>query len=100
MLIKIQVKGKARQVQPFLYDLEQRPQFELHHKEVLNQEITLEDEVTVKCHIRHQPDRRVKVVQMVTAEGAEIHIPMMDLIQTEIEDGVHVFTGRIFDVFS
>ncbi|SEM84318.1 hypothetical protein [Lihuaxuella thermophila] len=98
-MIKLQVEGQPNKVQPFLHDLKQRPQIELIHQEVKNKGMTGQIDVSVTCYVRHRPDRRLRMVQMVTAEGAIINLPMLDLIVVEIEEGVRVFCGKVYDVF-
>lgn len=98
-MLKIQVEGQANHVLPFLVDLQQRPQIELLHQEVQNKGITAQIDVCVTCYVKHLPDQRLRMLQIVTTEGSEIRIPLLDVIQVEIEEGVRVFSGRVFDIF-
>jgi hypothetical protein len=38
-------------------------------------------------------------VHIETEDGVEIRIPIMDLIQVEMEDGTTLLAGRSFDIF-
>ncbi|MBA4493091.1 hypothetical protein ACFO25_07595 [Paenactinomyces guangxiensis] len=98
-MIKMQVEGRADQVQSFLCQLEQGSQVKLVHKEWEDKEMSQPDEVCFKCYVQKQPDQQMRIVQLVTAGGGEIRIPLFDVIHAEIEEGVKVFAGRNFDMF-
>jgi hypothetical protein len=53
-------------------------------------------DVSVSCYIKYLKERRQQTIQMVTAEGVKIEIPMRNLIAAEIGEGVKVFVGRAF----
>lgn len=99
-MIKLHVEGQPNQVKSFLQDIQQRPQIELIHQEVQNRGMTGQVDVCVTCYVRHLPDRRLKMVQMATPEGGEIRIPLLDVTQVELEEGVKVVFGKYFDVFA
>ncbi|MBA4493670.1 hypothetical protein ACFO25_04665 [Paenactinomyces guangxiensis] len=99
-MITVQIEGQPNQVKPFLDDLQRHPTIELLHHEVKNKGMTGQVDVQVTCYVKHLPKHRLKVVQLVTEEGAEIHIPFLDLVNVEIEEGKKVFAGRVFDVFA
>ncbi|SEM85213.1 hypothetical protein [Lihuaxuella thermophila] len=95
-MIKLQVEGQPNHVKSFLQDIGQRPQIELVHQEVHNRGMTGQVDVSVSCYIRYLKESRQQTIQMETAEGVKIDIPMWDLIAVEIEKGVRVFAGKVF----
>lgn len=98
-MIKIQVEGQADQVQPFIYDLQSRPQIEWITQE-MEQKDSGENEVSVRCCIQFHPGRRIRIIRLTTPEGKDIHIPLSNLIHAELDEGVYVFAGKVYDIFS
>ncbi|MBH8605771.1 MULTISPECIES: hypothetical protein [unclassified Thermoactinomyces] len=97
-MLKLQVEGKAHQVEPFLCDLKQRPQIELHQERV--QEMADDDRICFTCEVDLQPSRRVKIVHLITQNGGEIRMPLLDVIYAEIEEGRKILAGKSFDIFA
>lgn len=52
-----------------------------------------------KCSIKHNPERRVRMIEIITTEGKKVRIPMLDMIQVEIVEGIKVFAGKTIDIF-
>ncbi|SEN74731.1 hypothetical protein [Lihuaxuella thermophila] len=99
-MLKLQIEGQPNQVKSFLQDIGQRPQIELIHQEVHNGGMTGQVDVSVSCYIKYLPDRRLRMLQITTMEGGEIRIPLLDVTQVEIDEGVQVVFGKYFDIFS
>ncbi|MBA4544006.1 hypothetical protein H1164_14045 [Thermoactinomyces daqus] len=97
-MLKLQVEGKAHQVEPFLYDLRQRPQIALHQEHV--KEVSDDNQICVTCEVDLQPSRRLKIVHLRTQDGGEIRMPLLDVIHAEIEEGKTILAGKAFDIFS
>ncbi|MBA4601770.1 hypothetical protein [Thermoactinomyces mirandus] len=95
-MLKVQVEGQMEKVQPFLSDLKQRSQIELLKNET---KIHEEEGIRVICYVDHNPEKRVKTVQLSTIDGNKIQLPLMDLIQVEMDKGKKIITGRSFDIF-
>ncbi|MBH8589921.1 hypothetical protein ACFO25_06870 [Paenactinomyces guangxiensis] len=55
--------------------------------------------MAISCGIQLHPDRRIKIVALQTAEGGEIHIPILNIVHTETEDGRIIFSGKVCDIF-
>jgi hypothetical protein len=49
--------------------------------------------------VEHKPEHRIKMVKLSTGDGLEIQLPLIDVIQVEMEDGKKIITGRSFDIF-
>lgn len=95
-MLKVQVEGQMEKVQPFLSELKQRSQIELLKDETKLYE---EEGIRVICYVEHNPENRVKMVQLSTIDGTEIQLPLMDLIQVEMDEGKKIIAGRSFDIF-
>ncbi|MBA4493813.1 hypothetical protein ACFO25_15100 [Paenactinomyces guangxiensis] len=97
-MLKIQVEGQADQVYPLLRGLQVYPHIELitHQAEEFGEDRT----APVTCSIRFHSSRSMKMIQLRTAEGTEIHIPMLSLVEAEIKDGITIFSGTVSDIFS
>ncbi|MFC7440794.1 hypothetical protein [Laceyella putida] len=96
-MLTITIKGDAHEVNHFLYELSQLMQLKLCREEV---QLTKDRETSVTCGVRHQPKSKLSIIRLVDRAGCEIDIPMLDLVQADLEDGKWVLTGRCFDLFS
>jgi hypothetical protein len=56
--------------------------------------------VKLDAEVGVQSNQQVTVIQIVTVEGEKIAIPMLDMIHVEIDKGVKLFVGRVFDIFA
>jgi hypothetical protein len=99
-MLKVLVEGQMEQVQPFLSDLKQRSQIELLKDETRDNEKPEQKGIRVVCYVDHKPERRVKTIKLLTVDGKEIRIPLMDLIQVEMEKGISILAGRSYDIFA
>ncbi|MBA4496325.1 hypothetical protein ACFO25_06250 [Paenactinomyces guangxiensis] len=81
---KNQLKGWA--------DLQQRRQIKAVKKEVQAKGLHQE---RITGGVYGHPYHRIKIVRLETTDGREVHIPLKDLIQAEMEDGVTIFSGRV-----
>ncbi len=95
-MLKVQVEGQMEKVQPFLSELKQCSQIELLKDETKLHE---EEGIRVTCYVDHNPENRVKMVKLSTMDGIKIQIPLMDLIQVEMDEGKKIIAGRSFDIF-
>lgn len=95
-MLKVQVEGQREKVRPFLSELKQRSQIEWLRDETNIQE---KEEIRVICYVEHKPEHRIKMVHLSTGDGVEIQLPLMDVIQVEMDDGKKIITGRSFDIF-
>lgn len=96
-MLKIQIEGDTRKVKPFLYELIHGPQYRVidHTTAELST-----DEVHITCHVDHQPVKRMNTICLHTKEGVDVYIPMLDIIQSEIEPFKHIVAGSVFDILS
>lgn len=46
------------------------------------------------------PDYDLQYVHLTTTEGKTIKIEFLNLIRVEVDDGVHVLAGKVYDIFS
>ncbi|WP_124726864.1 hypothetical protein [Staphylospora marina] len=99
-MLKVQVEGEMRKVEPFVRELARRPHVEVASEEVRVIREMEPDMVRVRFRLQHQPQRRVKVVSLFDGNGREIRIPLMDVISVRMDDGRHIVTGRSFDIFA
>jgi hypothetical protein len=84
--MKLWVEGKPELVHPFAQELSR--QAEVWPSEPVKK--VNKDQEVVVCLVRYQPRNRVTVVQIETADGAIVHIPFLDLVMTEVEEGRRV----------
>ncbi|MRG28402.1 hypothetical protein [Laceyella tengchongensis] len=98
-MLKVQVEGQMEKVQPFLSDLKQRSQVELLENQPMDKGKSQCADVKVTCYIHHHSRRSVKTLRLETENGQVIRLPLMDLIEAEVQDGVKIFAGRSFDIF-
>ncbi|MBH8609083.1 hypothetical protein [Thermoactinomyces sp. CICC 10521] len=92
-MIKLQIEGSHKKVSQLLLELEQRSSIEvidLQNREDVN-EVTLQ--------LIHSPDKRQKIVKLMTKDGQELHIPLLDTIQARFEN-IHFISGFSIDIFS
>jgi len=94
-MLRLHIEGEEQQVQPFLFDLKQHPNMDLIEKEVAE----AKEEVKVKCMVKHEPNRRMKVVALNTVDGKLLQIPVMDAILVKLEEKITLIAGRSFDIF-
>jgi hypothetical protein len=99
-VLKVQVEGKMRQVEPFVRELTHRPHMELVPEAVRVENESEQEVIRVHFQVQHQPQRRVKVVSLFDKGGQEIRIPLMDVIDVQMDDGRRIVTGRSFDIFA
>ncbi|MGA8941953.1 MAG: hypothetical protein WB502_04455 [Thermoactinomyces sp.] len=95
-MLKVQVEGEMEKVQPFLSELKQRSQIELLKNET---ELREDEEIRVICYVEHNPESRIKTVQLSTIDGNKIQFSLMDPIQVEMDEGKKIIAGRSFDIF-
>ncbi|MFC7442790.1 hypothetical protein [Laceyella putida] len=98
-MLKIQVEGQMEKIQPFLSDLKQRSQIELLENQQVSEKKSQCEDVKVTCYVHHHSRRIVKTLQIHAENGQVIDLPLMDLIEAEVQDGVKIFAGRSFDIF-
>jgi hypothetical protein len=98
-MVKLQLEGQDSHVHPLLFDLQQHPNIEWLGNEERVDDGSEQVEVRVVCYVKHRPQGRLKIVHIETEDGVEIRIPIMDLIQVEMEDGTTLLAGRSFDIF-
>ncbi|MGA9175197.1 MAG: hypothetical protein WBZ33_14665 [Thermoactinomyces sp.] len=99
-MLKVLVEGQMEQVQPFLSDLKQRSQIELLKNELKENQAAENEGIRVVCYVDHKPERRVKTIGLHLADGKLIQLPLMDLIQVEMEKGIRILAGRSYDIFA
>ncbi|MBA4541634.1 MULTISPECIES: hypothetical protein [Thermoactinomyces] len=99
-MLKVLVEGQMEQVQPFLSDLKQRSQIELLKNEIKENQMEVNEGIRVVCYVDHKPERRVKTIKLHLADGTQIQLPLMDLIEVEMEKGVRILAGRSYDIFA
>lgn len=98
-MLTVQIEGKEDQVTSFITDLQQRPQIEILHQEVQGEKMEGDEDVKVTCYVKHCLERRLRVIEIETADGTVIAIPLLDAVCVEIDTGKKVFSGRVFDIF-
>lgn len=98
-MIKVLMEGETSQVKALMYELQRRPQIECVSEETVTQNEP-PDQIQVTCWVKHHPGKGVRTVQMALTDGGMIQFPMLDLVHTEIEEGVTILSGRVFDLFA
>lgn len=97
-MIKLQVEGDVNQVQPFLAELKNQPNITL-----FNGEPAIEDENGVaKCSIfvNYVPSRQIQLVHLNVKHGEKIFIPLLKVVNAEIEEGKWHLSGWNYDIFA
>lgn len=101
-MLKIQVEGQVSQVQPFLMDLDQRPDLVVKKYENFTGALQPDDKITVTCYVDHSsnPQRRVRIAQLLCRDGVEIRIPLLDVMKVDMANGTRLIAGRSYDIFT
>ncbi|TCS96770.1 hypothetical protein [Hazenella coriacea] len=99
-MIRIEVTGEEHHVRRFLYEIQCNPSIQLDQQET----DSLKNNGQADCHVTYkvvlQPEQRTRLVEIQTTEGKKIQIPILDLIQVEIDEGVKVLAGKTIDIFT
>lgn len=98
-MLTVQIEGQANRVTSFINDLQQRPQIEVERQESQYKEIFGNEDVKVTCYVRHSLGSNVRRLSLLTTNGNEVVIPLLDLIEVELEEGKKIIAGRSFDIF-
>lgn len=98
-LLKLQVEGSSDLIQSFMYELNRNPSMVLHQQENSYKVKYGKIESCTKCLINHNPQSRVRMIEILTTDGKTIRIEMLDMIQAEVNESVKVFTGKTIDIF-
>ncbi|WP_158283296.1 hypothetical protein [Laceyella sacchari] len=101
-VLKLQVEGNANQVQPFLLDLDRRSDLVVKKYENFIADLQPEDKVSVTCYVDRSPNprRRMRIAQLLCQDGVEIQIPLIDVIEADMMNGIWLITGRSYDIFA
>ncbi|AUS07478.1 hypothetical protein C1X05_00460 [Laceyella sacchari] len=101
-MLKLQVEGNANQVQLFLMDLDRRPDLIVKKHENFIQGLQPEDKISVTCYVNRSPNprRRMRIAQLLCRDGVEIQIPLLDVIEADMTNGIRLITGRSYDIFA
>lgn len=98
-MLKVQVAGSRDQIQSFMYEIHRNPSMELVQQENGYKVEGRLIESYSKCSIKHHPERRVRMIEIITTEGKKVRIPMLDMIQVEIVEGIKIVAGKTIDIF-
>ncbi|SDY35819.1 hypothetical protein [Thermoactinomyces sp. DSM 45892] len=97
-MLKLQVEGLSKQIQSFLYGLEQH--VTLQHLESGYQ--IKDGKVTscTKCEIQYRLQDRVQTLEMVTLDGDTIKIPLLDVMCVQMDEHTQIVSGKSYDIFA
>lgn len=93
-MIHMQLAGTKQELASFKLNLMQQNYHEV--KEIERTEG--KEEVKIICLVRPKKVNLQKLV-MVTEDGHEIHLPMMEWKQHRMNDHTKIFYGKMFDIF-
>jgi hypothetical protein len=101
-VLKLQVEGNANQVQPFLMDLDRRPDLIVKKHENFIAGLQPDDKIAVTCYVDRSPNprRRMRVAQLLCRDGVEIRIPLLDVMEVDMANGTRLIAGRSYDIFA
>lgn len=101
-MLKFQVEGLVNQVQSFLMDLDQRADLVVKKYENFIKELQPNDKITITCYVDHRsnPQRRVRIAQLLCRDGVEIRIPLLDVMKVDMGNVTRLIAGRSCDIFA
>ncbi|AUS09967.1 hypothetical protein C1X05_14790 [Laceyella sacchari] len=101
-MLKLQLEGRVNQVQPFLMDLDRRPDLVVKKHENFIAGLQPEDKISVTCYVDRSPNpkRRMRIAQLLCRDGVEIRIPLLDVMEVDMANGTRLIAGRSYDIFA
>ncbi|WP_044639962.1 hypothetical protein [Risungbinella massiliensis] len=93
-MIRMQLAGTKQELASFTLNLKQQNYHEVNEIERTEGR----EEVQIICLVRPKKVNLQKLV-MVTENGNEIHLPMMEWKQHHMNDHTKIFYGKMFDIF-
>lgn len=92
----IQVAGDEEVVKRFMKVLELQRDLTLDKVRVLDDR----EQFTMSADLMHTPARDIQVLQLNLGNGTVVKISLSCLVRAEIEEGVQIFSGKSYDIFS
>lgn len=101
-MLKLQVEGEFKQVEPFLHDLDFYPNLVVKKHEDFIKGVQPNDQISVTCYVQHANnlERRMRVAKLFCQNGLEIQIPLLDVIEVDMANGTWLITGKSYDIFA
>ncbi len=101
-MLKLLVEGRAKQVQPFLMDLDQRSDLIVKRYKKFIEGLQPDDKISVTCYVDRSsnPQRRVRIAQLLCRDGVEIRIPLLDVMKVDMANETSLIAGRSYDIFA
>ncbi|TCP69357.1 hypothetical protein [Baia soyae] len=100
-MVEVKIKGKASEVEPILYGLKRWAQVEVLKAEYVYPSIHKdEDEMTLTCSIDNPVNTRARRLKMHLGNGQEVEFTFLDFMQVDLDDGIHIYSGRFYDIFA
>lgn len=93
-MIKLHVEGSIEDVKPFLSDISRTSTIE----EIESKET--ESQITANCYVTNDPAKQMQTVVVETKSGAVVKIPLAYLVKADLLNGIKMWSGKTFDLFS